>query len=243
MELTLYLLEKGGLTTDMIPESTPLPSDYRLKALASQPGAAGTVHRHVRPSAPPRPNGSQPLSPVRSLTPVPGTHRLPNSLDAVPKLSSGVMSRDTVPKPFFPKEPTPPPQQVVARPAADTTPRPAAPITPQPPTQRHPVAPAPPPPQIRTPPIRLERSPLHTPPERGMETTGRTVPSVVQPDPSLADTKVPRPPVQVGKTQVYRVVRPYKSQTSLDVPCRACGTLYPQDAGHCPSCGQPRNLR
>jgi hypothetical protein len=40
------------------------------------------------------------------------------------------------------------------------------------------------------------------------------------------------------KTQVYRVVRPYRSPTGLQAPCPVCGVMVPMDAALCPGCGQ-----
>lgn len=173
------------------------------------------------PLSPPE-SGSRPATPP-PLEEEPSSRRLarspylppapPPSLDDVP-LPSGV-SRDKTPPPFHPQAPHPSSSEK----------------------------------RDRTPTVNVERAPLQTPhpppPPPAGETSSRRLippsrPAQGDKDASDRDPAVKGSPVS-GRTQVYRVVRPYKSPTSLEVPCKSCGTMIPHEAQYCPGCGEPRS--
>lgn len=65
------------------------------------------------------------------------------------------------------------------------------------------------------------------------------------PDP---EDRKPRPPkegedekkfdvIDKGRTRVYRVVRSYKSQSTIEIPCPVCGASVPGESKRCPTCG------
>lgn len=93
--------------------------------------------------------------------------------------------------------------------------------------------------------VNVERAPLQTPtpgePRPAGETSSRRmIPGLQSGAPRGEDPPPMKKPPLTGRTQVYRVVRPYKSPTSMEVPCKSCGTMMPHEAQYCPGCGEPR---
>lgn len=226
----------------------------------AHPATPTPVNRPPRPTAPPprltRSGQPQPPTPRPSHTPRPLEQSAPanpmRSMDEVALPNPASLSRDNVPKPFVPK------------PAAKENPHPP---TPQrsfaPPGRERPGIPPPKPRTIgsspqnpesdqnvgegssssikrpRTPAVSIERQSLQTPdpiktnlPPPPPQKDGSQTAKLHGPEGNKA-------PV-VGNTQVYRVVRPYKSQTAMEAPCHSCGTLYPLEATYCPACGTQR---
>jgi len=242
------------------PRAVPPPRPAIPNVPAYPPTPLTSSQPPIAPPPPPTrpiyapPGASQPAVP----RPTPAQLGLPSGPSAAPP--SGSLSQPGFPKPtpsqlglpagpppgplggsrdgiMRPPHQTPPPAYPPAPPRPSGVPIPGAPGT----TPRAVPPVAPPtagPPQPRPVSVnsrssgvfQLPNSLLLTPlgdalrePHRGREEP--------KPDPN-AD------PQALGKkTQVYRVVRPYRSPTSLQTPCPVCGVMVPMDSALCPGCG------
>lgn len=234
LQLTVYLISRCPEAQDFIPASTPLPTEFAPQAL-----------NHTNSDIDPINNVPTPLPVSRPAVPVAPPVQRP-AISPVPPSAS----RPTVAL-GRPVAPAPPPahQQppgarhsgITSRsgeesshylPSRDAVPKPFL------------GGGAPAPPRPVTPPINVSQSPLQTPLSGPLSRTSREVPMpsrIALSGVSQGGASLPTEPVgpPSGVTKVFRVVRPYKSPTSMQVPCRHCGTMMAADAMYCPSCGQP----
>lgn len=201
-----------------------------------------------RPFAvPPRPVASNTGIPKLPSVPIPpGATPPPSAAPAAYRPIVAPPSPPPAPPPMAPAMPVPPQLSPSLSRPSGLTPRPnmqqpydvpsaqppSSPPLPLPETQRpHPVS------MRSSGIIQMQNAPLITPP--GGALRDRQPPPVPAPPPApLRRPDVPAPPDSLGgKTQVYRVVRPYRSQTSMESPCPVCGSMVSMDAAHCPGCG------
>ena len=203
--------------------SPSLPEDSTMKPMAPPPAP---------PPAAPRPV-TAPSSPAVPIPPGPGGQR---ALPVTIRPSAGLPPTQPVPSTNL----TPPPPPTA--PPGFQQPQAPRPFTvrggaaggmgnmPPPPAPSGPASSA----AIRKSGIiQVERGPLVTPiPSPGQQ----HVPAEEGGDSER--TKAPPPAGQaLGQTKVYRVVRPYKSTTALEVPCSVCGSLVGFGVKQCPGCG------
>ncbi|MCC5875062.1 MAG: hypothetical protein JJU11_02475, partial [Candidatus Sumerlaeia bacterium] len=172
------------------------------------------------------------------------------SMDEVALPNPASFSRDNVPKPFVPKAPAnenrhpPAPTQAVPPPGRE---RPVIP-PPKPSTLgRVPQDGSPDPAEDSSSSIKRPRTPAVSIERQSLQTPDPVRTNLPPPPPSKDGSQTAKLQGRggqkgpgVGKTEVYRVVRPYKSQTAMEAPCHSCGTLYPVEATYCPACGTQR---
>lgn len=232
----------------------PTASHPRSSAHPGTPPGGFRQQRPVAPPPPRRPDGLRPPTtghhglghPSRPSKPAPSYPGSMRSMDEIELPKPESLSRDTAPKPFVPKgvsenqeqDPTPKSSSNLMRPHIRPAAPPPSPIkatTPHPDvmedSHKNPINPV----GSR---FSLERAPLQTPspiPEHSPAKNKRD-----QGEASSSGQQKKQGGPGVGKTQVYRVVRPYKSQTSMEAPCHSCGTMYALESPYCPACGSPR---
>ncbi|CAN5238475.1 hypothetical protein BH09SUM1_BH09SUM1_25630 [soil metagenome] len=189
------------------------------------------------PPLPPRSSGAVDLRKFLDMD-LPKPHQPdaePVATGPLPRLAPRGIDRPATQTPFNSGDAQPRPFQMHTSPA---------PTPPSPPPRRaqHPQAMPPPQPQQRTPPIRSQGSPLATPmPPDSQGYGGARTGEGLQPPPR--PNAEPQEPAKdgenpLGRARIYRVVRPYKSTSAVELPCSVCGSRVPFDSKQCPGCGR-----
>ncbi|MBI1293012.1 hypothetical protein GC173_17515 [bacterium] len=231
-----------------VPGPPPAPPTAPLFTRPGTGPSQVSVARLPSPSVPP-PAAPAPRSPIPSRESPP---RIPNvPPDPMPSPSYGAptgrqplapppgplgASRDAVPRLPLPPQQTPPPY---LRPPVP--PPVAIPPAPQQPASARfePAASTPGSPGGRPVSVNSRSSGVFQMPNAPLLTPlGDTL---REPHPGREEPKAPVEGAEQAlgkKTQVYRVVRPYRSPTALQSPCPVCGVMVPMEAALCPGCGQ-----
>lgn len=220
VELAIYLMDRNYEAAHFDEEDSSI---FWAKA--------GAVSSHLPSSGPPAPPGKEPTL-VRHQRPA----------DAPPRAEDLRRQREGL----SPSPPSPP----AADPDIDegNAPRPfqapGAPPPPMPephaPRAQDPELDLPSEPPRPRPQFSQENNPLMTPTGDALREHGQPLqdkPPLPGGDREGEDRQRHIDVLDRGRTRVYRVVRPYKSSTQNDIPCKVCGAKIPAEARKCPNCG------
>lgn len=198
------------------PVLTDAPTRPRFPSMPNAPSSVPTGNQPGMIPPPGRQGVSQvsvpKLTPQQFGGPQPPIPPMRGSSPAVPRPAPGAFSPPSAP----PAPPAPPPQ-------AAPPPVPGAPSRPISVNPRASGV------------FQLPNAPLITPIGDALKEPPRSVPPAAAQIP--ADESGNHNPASLGRTKVYRVVRPYRSATSLESPCPVCGSMVPMDQALCPGCG------